>query len=100
MIMPAFPASIFNTSKLKFSILLLAFLAFPAVAENLLLESPDGALKVTVDIGKQVRWSVHHQGKPIITPSEIGMVINGADHIAQKVTVTDATRRDVDEIII
>src|SRR5690606_38008436 len=45
-------------------------------------------------------WSVHHQGKPIITPSEIGMVINGADNIAQKVTVTDAARRDVDEIII
>lgn len=91
---PAFTTTIFN-----FSILLLALLAFPAAAENLLLESPDGALKVTVDIDKQVRWSVQHQGKSVITPSEIGMVIDGVGNIAHKVTVAKATRHDVDEII-
>lgn len=73
--------------------------ALPAAAENLTLASPDGTVTLAVDIGRQVRWSVQHQGKPVIMPSEIGMVIAGAGNIAHKVTVADVLRREVNEII-
>jgi hypothetical protein len=77
-------------------ILLLSGLAsFSVMAETFTVSSPDGALDVTVVTDNQLQWSVTHRGKKVITPSELGMVVDGKP-ITRKLAITEHRTHEVD----
>ena len=81
-------------------ILLLSGLASLSVmAETFTVSSPDGALDVTVVTDNQLQWSVTHRGKKVITPSELGMVVDGKP-ITRKLAITEHRTHEVDQVVI
>ena len=55
------------------------FSAEAAKEKTLTLNSPDNRTTITVSIGKQITWSVLHDGIEVIAPSSISMEIESAD---------------------
>ena len=62
------------------------------------LRSPDNSLSVTVGIGpdRRVVWSVDFHGKPVITPSSLGIMVDGID-LGRESTLVTADHYRVDE---
>ena len=72
--------------------------SFSAMAETFTLSSPDGALEMTVVTDNQLQWSVSHRGKKVITPSELGMVVDGKS-ITRKFAVAEHRTHEVDQVV-
>ena len=58
--------------------LLAAFTVAGADAKIYKLTSPDRKTEITVDAGRQIVWSVTHQGKEVLAPSVVSMTVDGA----------------------
>lgn len=67
-------------------------------AQTYNLESPDGSLKMTISTEGQLNWQVSKDGKPVINPSEIGMIIDGKS-LGLGGKADKETRRSVDEVL-
>ncbi|MBR5334104.1 MAG: glycoside hydrolase family 97 protein [Alistipes sp.] len=63
------------------------------------ITSPDGKLKLTVTIDKDVRWSVELDGETIITPSKVAMQIGETETWGENPRLRKATTGKIDEII-
>lgn len=48
------------------------------IAGNYYVTSPDGLIKIQVDAGKVLTWSVERNGETLVEPSAIGLEIEGA----------------------
>ena len=57
--------------------LLAALTVAGADAKIYKLTSPDRKTEVTVDAGRQIVWSVTHQGKEVLAPSAVSMTVDG-----------------------
>ena len=63
--------------------------------------SPDGQIKVTVDAGKWLTWSVERGDEVLVAPSRLGLDIEGTK--AQPgfdTRVKNVSRRSVDEVVV
>ncbi|MDE6403254.1 MAG: glycoside hydrolase family 97 N-terminal domain-containing protein, partial [Muribaculaceae bacterium] len=72
-----------------------------AFAREYTLSSPDEQVKVTVDAGKELTWSVEFGGKEVVAPSRLGLDIDGLKNqpgAAPK--VKSVTRRHVDDVVV
>ncbi|MDE7386682.1 MAG: glycoside hydrolase family 97 protein [Muribaculaceae bacterium] len=72
-----------------------------AFAREYTLSSPDEQVKVTVDAGKDLTWSVEFGGKEVVAPSRLGLDIDGLKNqpgAAPK--VKSVTRRHVDDLVV
>ncbi len=58
-------------------LLLAALTAAGADAKIYTLSSPDRKTEVTVDAGRQIVWSVTHQGREVLAPSVVSMTVDG-----------------------
>ncbi|MBO4842293.1 MAG: glycoside hydrolase family 97 protein [Bacteroidales bacterium] len=58
-------------------LLLVALTAAGADAKVYKLTSPDRKTEVTVDAGRQIVWSVTHEGKEVLAPSAVSMTVDG-----------------------
>ena len=63
------------------------------------ITSPDGKLKLTVTIDKDVRWSVELDGETIITPSKVAMQIGETETWGENPRLRKATTGKIDEVI-
>ena len=63
------------------------------------ITSPDGKLKLTVTIEKDVRWSVELDGETIITPSKVAMQIGENEIWGENPRLRKATTGKIDEVI-
>src|SRR5450432_1654656 len=63
------------------------------------IQSPDGKLKLTVETGAKISWSVSHQNTEIITPSAISMTLGNGEILGQQVKVVSSQKTSVNEII-
>ena len=63
------------------------------------ITSPDGKLKLTVTIDKDVRWSVELDGQTIITPSKVAMQIGETEVWGENPRLRKATTGKIDEVI-
>lgn len=83
----------------------LAALLVPAAAfggpkdKTYTLESPDGNLKVEVNAGATVGYSVSRQGVELISPSEISMTLSDGTVLGENVRIKKAAKRSVDQIV-
>jgi len=60
------------------------------------LHSPDEALTVLVEAGDKLRWSVQHQGQPILQPSPISLQLATGEVLGDKAVVKSSEIRAVD----
>ena len=63
------------------------------------ITSPDGKLKLTVTIEKDIRWSVELDGETIITPSKVAMQIGENEIWGENPRLRKATTGKIDEVI-
>ena len=77
--------------------LILAFAAmFAAGAKPYVVSSPDGRLKVTVDAGDKLTYSLERNGTVLLQPSEIGLSLADGTVWGPGSKFRKATRRSVD----
>lgn len=80
------------------ALLLIAPLAGFA-ARPLELSSPDRQLRVTIDTGERLAFSVSHRGVPLVLPTPIGMTLNGIGTLGEKPRLTGQQRHSVDATV-
>lgn len=61
------------------------------------LESPDGNIRVEVNAGSKIEYSVSRQGVELITPSEISMTLDNGSVLGENGKLKKAVKRSVDE---
>ena len=67
-------------------------------APGLRVTSPDGKNSVLVEIREgNLVYSVQRQGRPILTPSGLGMEFKGAKPLRDSLIITGSTRKSVDQ---
>jgi len=88
----------------KWSIFLLQFILCVslALAQKPLqfnIQSPNGKVKLTVETGAKISWSVSHQNTEILTPSVISMMLGNGEILGQQVKIVSSQKTSVNEII-
>lgn len=61
--------------------------------------SPDGALRVQVETGERLLWSVEYSGGAVILPSPVSLQLEGGEVLGKMPRVDDVRIRKVDERI-
>lgn len=54
------------------------------------LKSPDGKIMVTVDVTKDVTWSVQHENTPVLVPSAISLSLVSGEVLGKNVSVVNS----------
>ncbi|NHN39150.1 glycoside hydrolase family 97 protein [Pseudomaricurvus alcaniphilus] len=81
---------------------LLVFLSHLAVADNedeLSLISPDGTIRIVVEVNKVVSYSVAVDGKQVLKPSKLSLQIDKKLDLQHSPKVLEVKRRNVDQIL-
>jgi alpha-glucosidase len=83
----------------RFLLLLLVFLAVPALAAPVQVASPEGVLTVAVDVNGEGRpeYSVSRLGRPVILPSRLGFILTDAPKLERNFEIASSERRSADE---
>ncbi len=83
-------------------IALLSFLVnfFAYSAEKQEVKSPNGEIKVLIEAGKEIRYSVFFKNLLIVQPSGIALNIAGTTNTSDILFITKTTSRSVNETII
>lgn len=71
-------------------------IALPAAAKTYTVASPDGRLSIDIDAGKELRWSVSHDGAAITEPSLISLMLNDGRVLGANPKVSRTRRRHID----
>ncbi len=84
---------------IRIMLIILAFLAVPAVAAPVKVASPEGVLEVTVDVNGEGRpeYSVSRLGRPVILPSRLGFILTDAPKLERNFEIASSGRRSADE---
>jgi alpha-glucosidase len=88
----------------KRAIVLLQFILYlsTASAQKTLqfdIQSPDGKLKLTVETGPKITWSVRHQNSAIISPSVISLTLGNGEILGQQVKIISSRKTLVNVLI-
>ncbi|WP_219921574.1 glycoside hydrolase family 97 protein [Rufibacter sp. XAAS-G3-1] len=67
--------------------------------QNHVLESPNGKIKVTIDLQNQLRYAVHHEADVVIAPSPISMQLTNGETLGAKPQVKNTKRNSVNKTI-
>ena len=70
-----------------------------ASAETFELASPDKRIQVKIDIGNQIRYSIFHDSRELVSPSTISMTGNGSVVLGSNATVHKIERNTVNETL-
>jgi alpha-glucosidase len=68
-------------------------------ADDFEIFSPDKNIKLKVEMGKQIRYSVYHKSHEILAPSPISMTIKDKGKLGYEPVLEKATQRSVDQEI-
>ncbi|MCK4386430.1 MAG: glycoside hydrolase family 97 N-terminal domain-containing protein, partial [candidate division Zixibacteria bacterium] len=63
------------------------------------LYSPDKEIKLTVDVGRKILYSIFYGSREIIKPSPISMAIHGQGRLGVQPVIIDTKKRSVHEKI-
>lgn len=79
---------------------LMAFVALPgARGETYSVTSPDGHVRVQVDVNRQIRYSVQYDGGSVIESSPIALTVNNSTVLGHNPSVTKTDQSSVRETI-
>jgi len=80
-------------------VMLFATATFAQTGKNYQLQSPDGRLTATINVGKTITWSVKDGYTDVVTPSAIGLELANGDVLGQNASVRKAETSQADEVI-
>lgn len=75
-------------------------LAFSYAADTKEIVSPDGKIKVTIEINPGLRYAVAYENKLILQPSIINLLLDHGISLSGKLSVKKLTRRSNNSVII
>ncbi|MBT1685430.1 glycoside hydrolase family 97 catalytic domain-containing protein [Dawidia soli] len=85
--------------QILFSLSLLAGLWSAAHAQEYNVVSPDGSLRIHLNVAADIRYDVAKNGTPVITPSPIGFTLSTGLVVGSNATVKSTATASVDEPI-
>lgn len=86
--------------KAKFLFVASLLIGTGALAQkNYQVQSPDGRLTATINVGKTITWAVKDGYTDVITPSTIGLELAGGEVLGQNASVKKAETSQADELI-
>lgn len=89
-----------NIQVLKSIFFLLLFLsANTSFAQPFSIQSPDHNITVTIDINKEIRYSVKYKNEILLLPSLIDLEMEGGKKLSDNLRITKTRTRSVNEII-
>lgn len=69
-----------------------------AMAAEHVLASPDNSLTITIsDTDGRARYAVAHKGKPLLTPSPLGLALDKGGALSTRLTIAGANQTSVDQ---
>lgn len=84
---------------LLFAPALSAAMAHPVAAQSWALDSPDGRTRVTVAAGETLTWSVQRDGRTLLEPSPVAMVLGDGRILGGGAAARDTRTRSVDRVV-
>ena len=63
------------------------------------LSSPNGQLKAEIAVGKELTWSLSHNGTQLIEPSPVSLTLQGGEQLGPDARVRRAKQQSADEVI-
>jgi alpha-glucosidase len=87
-----------NFSALIFLFVVL-FTAVNTGAKTFTVASPDGKIKLAVDVTDKITYSVNVNGREIIAPSLISMTVNDKTELGINPVIDDTDTKEVDNLI-
>lgn len=87
------------TKLISIALLLCGATALNAAEKHYTLTSPDGRIAVEIQAGESLTYSVSHDGKTILTESEIGLVLEDGTQIGKDVRITSKKQKHIDETV-
>jgi len=85
--------------KTLFLTLLFTCASFYSFAKDYKVNSPDGKIALTVNVGKEIKWSATIDGKEIITSPKIAMILENGKVLGENEKVKKATNSLLNEVI-
>jgi alpha-glucosidase len=85
--------------KTLFLALLFTCASFYSFAKDYKINSPDGKITLTVNVGKEIKWSATTNGKEIITSPKIAMILENGKVLGENEKVKKASNSMLNEII-
>jgi alpha-glucosidase len=80
-------------------VMLFATATFAQTGKNYQLQSPDGRLTASINVGKTISWSVKDGYTDVIIPSTISLELAGGEVLGQNASVKKAETSQADELI-
>lgn len=59
------------------------------------VQSPDGKTNLTVQTGSDIRWSVSHDGQPVIVPSPASLLLEGGEVLGHNVSIRSSEKEEI-----
>ncbi len=76
------------------------FPRYSFAGKEILLQSPDKKIEVSIDLTNKFAYSITFDGKKIIQPSEIDFILNNGSRLSDNLMVIKKITRAINEIII
>ncbi len=70
-------------------------LVFAQKTHNYEINSPDGNIVLKIEAGKKLRWSVTDQGKPVIMPSAVSLILEGGEVLGDNASILSAKKDQI-----
>ncbi|MGQ7867902.1 glycoside hydrolase family 97 protein [Sunxiuqinia sp. sy24] len=80
-------------------LLFFAVISFAGFAQSLLLKSPDGKLKIQVEIGSKISYSVTHEQTEVLAPSNLSITLTNGSVWGKDPKLKNQKRTSINEII-
>ncbi len=87
-----------NFKQICFTSVFILLCCLSAVAQRKTVSSPDGKITLNIDLSEAIKWSASYEGKEVISPSAISLVVN-KEVLGKKPGLLSETKRKIDERI-
>jgi alpha-glucosidase len=85
--------------KTLFLVLLLGVTSFYTFAKDYKVNSPDGKISITVNVGTEIKWSAVKDGKEIINSQKVAMILGDGKVLGENEKVKKTAVTQLNEII-
>lgn len=76
-----------------------SMIGFCSAQKKYKLTSPDGKLKISIEVGKDIRYALSHEGVPVLEPSPISMTLADGRILGKDAKVKKIQKRKIEEQI-
>src|SRR5690554_2157000 len=63
------------------------------------ISSPDGRLTAEITVGKQLSWSLAHDGEQLMGPSPVSITLDGGEQLGPDARLRQTRRKRIDQTV-